>query len=263
MQNDQSKKWLCIVTTAPRSICTLRLTCESLVDCGWTPIIFAEPGSTDLSSEYETHWNEKRLGIWRNWLQAARWGLDQDAERFITVQDDVDFHPETKDWLDSFEWPEDTGFISPYTPRPYQTWKAGNPRPIGLNPVKTRSCWTAQSLCFERHVLHAIANHARADLWTGLPPMGMRTKSKRLIHKEKQLKEPWNIQNSDYIIGDIIQRNLKRKLYYPNPSLATHCNPVSSVDHGSNTGRRNALYIADFSLPIEYQLSADDYIRIA
>lgn len=253
--------WLCIVTTAPRSICTLRLTCESLVDCGWTPIIFAEPNSTDLSNQYETFTNEVRLGIWRNWLHATRWALSQKADRFITVQDDVDFHPETKDWLDSFEWPQDTGFISPYTPRPYQTWKAGNPRPVGLNPVKVRSCWTAQSLCFERNVLQDIVDHPRADYWTGLPPNKMRTKQGRIKHREQQLQKTWNIQNSDYIIGSIIQTNLNRRLYYPNPSLATHCNPVSSVNHGPNTGRRNALYVADWSLPIKEQLSEQYYVR--
>jgi hypothetical protein len=46
-------------------------------------------------------------------------------------------------------------------------------------------------------------------------------------------------------------------LYYPNPSLATHCNPVSSVNHGSNTGRRNALYIAKFDVPILDQLKGN------
>lgn len=254
-----SKEWVCIVTTAPRKNCTLKLTCESLADCGWRPIIFAEPGSTDLSSVYETHWNEHRLGIWRNWLQVAKWALTQDASHIITVQDDVDFHPETKQWLDDLEWPSDTGFISPYTPRPYQTWKDGRSRPIGLNPVKTKSCWTGQSLCFERDVLTAIANHPRGANWTGLPPQKMRNKHGRKIHRELQLAKPWNIQNSDYIIGSIIQDNLHRKLYYPNPSLATHCNPVSSVNHGSNTGRRNALFIADFSVPIVAQLYANTY----
>jgi len=253
----EKNKWLCIVTTAPRKICTLKLTCESLVDCGWTPIVFAEPNSTDLSSTYQTFWNNERLGIWRNWLQATRWGLLKNTSKIITVQDDVDFHPQTKDWLDSFNWPKDTGFISPYTPRPYQTWKDGRLRPIGLNAVKMRSCWTGQSLCFKREVLQALVDNPRADAWTGLPPENMRTKEKRKIYKQKQLEEPWNIQNSDFIIGYILQKCLHKRLYYPNPSLATHCNPVSSVNHGSNTGRRNSLYVVDWSLPIDYQLNPE------
>lgn len=248
-----SMTWTCIVTTAPRSNCTLKLTCDSLADCGWTPIIFAEPGSTDISSQYETHWNSERLGIWRNWMQVARWAVERNTTHVFTVQDDVDLHPESKQWLESIVWPKDTGFISPYTPRPYQTWKDGRPRPKGLNPVKVKSCWTGQSLAFELHVISAIVNHPRARNWVGLPPKDMRNKRGRILHRERQLKQTWNIQNSDYIIGSIVQDNLHRKLYYPNPSLATHCNPVSSVNHGSNTGRRNALMIADFSIPIEGQ----------
>jgi hypothetical protein len=254
MQENENKTWTCVVTTAPRSICTLELTCESLEDCGWTPVIFAEPGSTDLSDRYQTFKNEYRFGIWRNWRQVARWALDQNTSHIMTVQDDVDFHPETKQWIDELDWPEDTGFISPYTARPYQLWKDGTDRPKGLNQVKTNSCWTGQSLCFSRHVLSQIVDHPRALSWIGLPPLAMRTPENRIIHRERQLSNPWNIQNSDYIIGSIIQRDLGLKLYYPNPSLATHCNPTSSVNHGPNIGRRNALYVADFTIPINAQL---------
>lgn len=250
-------KWTCFVTTAPREICTLQLTCESLVDCGWTPVIFAEPGSTDLSDRFQTFWNTNRLGVWGNLSQAINWALSQNTPRIIAVQDDVDFHPETKDWLDRLEWPKDTGFISPYTPRPYQTWKSGAQRPIGLNRVSMDSCWTGQSLAFERRVLEAISLHPRWLNWTGLPPVKMRNKTGRKLHKQQQRENPTNIKNVDYIIGSIIQKNLMLKLYYPNPSLATHCNPVSSINHGPNTGRRNAKFVADFSLPIDYQLSSE------
>lgn len=247
--------WTCIVTTAPRSICTLKLTCESLADCGWTPIIFAEPGSTDLSDQFQTFWNSERLGVWGNLSQAMRWALDQKTPRIITVQDDVDFHPETKDWLDRIVWPSNTGFISPYTPRPYQTWKAGNPRPIGLNAVSMRSCWTGQSLAFERHVLEAISCHSRWLNWSGLPPPKLKSRADKELYRKQQRENPVNIKNVDFIIGSIIQKDFGLKLYYPNPSLATHCNPVSSINHGPNTGRRNALFVADFTMPIEGQLS--------
>lgn len=247
--------WTCVVTTAPRSICTLKLTCESLADCGWKPVIFAEPGSTDLSSQFQTFWNTERLGVWGNLSQAIRWALDQRTPRVITVQDDVDFHPETKDWLDSIAWPSNTGFISPYTPRPYQTWRAGNPRPIGLNAVSMRSCWTGQSLAFERHVLEAISCHSRWLNWAGLPPPKLKTKAEKEVYRKQQRSNPVNIKNVDFIIGSIIQKDFGLKLYYPNPSLATHCNPVSSINHGPNTGRRNALFVADFTVPIKSQLS--------
>jgi hypothetical protein len=187
-------------------------------------------------------------------MQSAKWALENNTSHIITVQDDVDFHPETKEWLDNLSWPHDTGFISPYTPRPYQTWKNGQSRGIGLNAVKMRSCWTGQSLCFTREVLHALLTNPRAPIWAGLPPKHLRNPQGRIAHKEFKMKNPWLIQNSDYIIGSILQVDLKKTLYYPNPSLATHCNPVSSVNHGSNTGRRNSVFVARFDEPIHPQL---------
>lgn len=252
------KTWSCFVTTAPREICTLKLTCESLTDAGWSPVIFAEPGSTDLSDFYPTFWNVDRLGVWRNLHQALTWAVAQGTSHVFAVQDDVDLHPETKDWLDALEWPKDAGFISPYTPRPYQTWKSGSPRPNGLNVVKMESCWTGQSLAMETAIVQMIILHPRWMNWTGLPPQKMRNKKGRELHKQQQRMNPANIKNVDYIIGSIIQKNLNRKLYYPNPSLASHCNPTSSINHGPNTGRRNALFIADFSLPISCQLQNEN-----
>jgi hypothetical protein len=248
------KRWTWIVTTAPRKECSLKATCESLELCGWKPVIFAEPGSTNLADTYETYFNGTRLGIWRNWMHAARWALATDAEYIMTVQDDVDFHPETKDWLDEIKWPHDTGFISPYTPKHYQLDKKSRLKKRGLLSVITRSCWTGQSLCFKREVIEKILKHDRAINWTGLPPKERRNPKGRVLDKEIKARQPWLIQNSDFIIGSILQLNLGLKLYYPNPSLATHSNPHSSVNHGSNVGRRNAYYVAKHDLPIKEQL---------
>lgn len=104
------KNWTCFVTTAPRSLCTLAQTCESLADAGWTPVIFAEPNSTDLSNIYQTFWNEQKLGVWQNLKQAIGWALSQNTEYIFAVQDDVDLHPETKLWIDDLVWPKDVGF---------------------------------------------------------------------------------------------------------------------------------------------------------
>lgn len=83
------------VTTAPRKDCTLAYCLASIEACGWTPIVFAEPGSTE--TDYQTITNPVKLGIWHNWLNACRWCLENSSSQYImTVQDDSLFHPDCK-----------------------------------------------------------------------------------------------------------------------------------------------------------------------
>ena len=43
---EHDQRWSVAITTAPRQDCTLKKCVESVRQCGWEPVIFAEPGST-------------------------------------------------------------------------------------------------------------------------------------------------------------------------------------------------------------------------
>lgn len=244
------KKWTVVVTTAPRKVCTCVATLESLEDCGWNPVVFAEPGSSPTGDRMRFD-NPERLGIWHNWLKAARWALEQPSDYIMTVQDDTDFHPESRMLVEETPWPEDAGYISLYTPKHYQQWKDGRPRDKGFYAVKTQSMWGAMALVFNPYVLERIVTHPRAINWCGIGPKNRAVQAKVM---ESRKLEPWRIQNSDFIIARIIQRHLGLKLYYYNPSPCTHTSMYSSVNHGSNSDKRNAFYVADHSIPIAAQM---------
>ena len=108
-------KWSVVVTTAPRKKPKLDVTISSLRKAGWSdPIVFAEPDSP--ACDATTHTNTERLGVFHNWMRAARYALDTDADVIMTVQDDVWFHPDSKWFAESVLWPENCAFLSLYTP---------------------------------------------------------------------------------------------------------------------------------------------------
>ena len=125
------------VTTAPRKDCTLAYCLASIEACGWTPIVFAEPGLTE--TDYQTILNPAKLGIWHNWLNACRWCLENSSsDNIMTVQDDSLFHPDCKSFVDALLWPSKAAFVSLYTPKHYSRGK-----PVGINRIYTKSLWGA------------------------------------------------------------------------------------------------------------------------
>lgn len=244
-------KWVATVTTAPRQNPTLVETVVSVKACGWEPVLFAEP-NTDLTNKLvkncEIHRNEKRLGVWFNWIKSAEYALSQSPDLIAMFQDDVDIHPESKYFLESIDWPKDAGYVSLYTPMHYQLTKSGVCR-HGMFGVKTGAMWGATALVFKPDVLNATICHKKAKEWCGIRP---RTNPEG--YKERRRAEPWTIQNSDYIIGLIVQNYLRKKLYYFSPSLGSHIAEFSAINHGGNKGRRNCYVAADYSLPIKEQV---------
>ena len=231
-------KWAAVVTTAPRRDCTLRQCIDSMAACGWTPTIFAEPKSTTVRS-YETFTNKSRLGVWHNWLQASRWAIEQRAEYIITVQDDSLFHPQSREFIESIQWPADAGFVSLYTPKHYSLDNRKQLRPPGVRRVYTSSLWGACALVWRPETLAAVINHPIAKAWCRRRP------------------DPATVANSDTAIGRICNA-IGLGMWFCDPSPVSHIARFSTIGHGGNSGRRNAYRIADHSLPLSYQVLGTD-----
>lgn len=254
-------EWYVIVTTAPRKDPTLQVCIDSLRDCGWdNPIVLAEPDSPP--SDANTIINPERLGVWRNWVKSVRLALESDAEVIMTVQDDTQFHPDSKLYAQEIMWPaSDCGFVSLYTPKHYsmrddrllRTLRRHDPgtshlRAPGVNKIITRSLWGACALIWPRKVLEHIITLPIIDEWLGAIP-----RSRNPAVYDNRRKNPHIIANSDTAIGKIMNTN-KYSMWFVDPSPVAHIAQYSAIGHGDNKGRRNAYRIADHTLPLHHQV---------
>jgi hypothetical protein len=238
-------KWAAVVTTAPRRDCTLKRCLDSMAACGWTPTIFAEPKSTRVRG-YETLSNKSRLGVWHNWLRAARWAIEQRAEYIITVQDDSLFHPQSREFIESIDWPANAGFVSLYTPKHYSLDRQKQLHKPGVRRVITSSLWGACALVWRPETLAAVINHPIAKTW-----LGVRGSTPAVMARRKA--DPALIANSDTAIGRICNA-IGLGMYFCDPSPVSHIARFSTIGHGGNDGRRNAYRIADHGKPLASQI---------
>ena len=230
------------VTTSPRKDCTLAYCLASIESCGWTPIVFAEPESTE--TDYQTILNSTKLGIWHNWLSACHWCIaNSDTEYIMTVQDDSLFHPDSKILFDSISWPNNAAFVSLYTPKHYSIKK-----PAGVNRIYTKSLWGACTLIWKRSILEQIISHPIACTWPGARP---RSGNKDVI--KRRLQNPSTIANSDTAIGKICN-SLGLAMYFVEPSPVQHIARYSTISHGGNDGRRNCFPCSDFNKSLMEQV---------
>jgi len=237
--------WAVGITTAPRTDCTLAKCVQSVRDCGWEPIVFAEPDST--ATDAKTITNDKRLGVWHNWLNAARWLLaNTDSNLIMTVQDDSIFHPDSRTFAESILWPtHTTGYLSLYTPKHYSAQYGHNP---GVHRVFTGSLWGACALIFDRDVLRQVVDSPIARSWIGVAPA---SGDPRVMQRRQE--QPETIANSDTAIGQIIL-SLGLSTYYITPSPVSHVSQHSTISHGGNRGRRNCFACADHAIPLAEQV---------
>ena len=240
---ERNGMWYVAVTTAPRKECTLEQCVESLRKCGWEPTIFAEPNSTSIKANYV--WNTHKKGVWHNWLNAARVALESNAEMILTVQDDSLFHPDSKTFMESIEWPSrSAGFVSLYTPKHYTITRLGEWRPVGINQISTSSLWGACALVWQRETLETLVNHKFTKTWLGARP---RSGNKQVYESRKA--DPSTIANSDTAIGMVLSK-MNKNFWFVDPSPVSHIAKYSTIAHGSNDGRRNAIRIADHNIPL-------------
>lgn len=203
------------ITTAPRKQSTISHTLQSVRDCGYEPIVFAEPASKPTDAKTITH--PKPLGIWKNWLSMCRWALERDYDTFVTLQDDIDLHPDTLSFTQEVTIP---GILSLYTSRYH-----GRGRKPGVHHIKTRHLWGACALAFSRPILEKIITHSRVESWG---------------HKGGQ----------DVVISNIAN-DLEIPIHFVCPSPVAHISKTSSVGHGDNSGNRNCAVQADKTIPLE------------
>lgn len=230
-------KWSVVVCSAPRKKPKLQTTIDCLNKAGWhNPVVFSEPES--FISTAETISNERKLGVWHNWLKAVNYALDTDADVIMTVQDDIWIHPESKQFAEACLWPEDDcGYLSLYTPAHYSTIK-GVKKPWGVYPIITRSVWGAMCLVWKPETLREVISTDRARSWVGV--------KKQLGQEEyeKRKQNPELIRNLDTVLGYTISRDLGKKIYYCNPSCCQHISEDSSIGGRPATGNRAAGYLA-------------------
>ena len=243
--------WFSAITTSPRPDCTLQKCVDSMIIAGFDPVIFAEPGSTRVPSCTTVH-NDKKKGVWYNWLQSCEYALEHsDANVIMTVQDDSLFHPDSKTFAEKILWPqEDCGFVSLYTPKHYSIvphFKTKE-RDVGVNRVYTRSLWGACALVWPREVLQAVIEHKTTKTWLGAP-----TKSRSKSVMDKRRADPTLVQNSDTALGKIMNQ-MKRSMFFVDPSPVEHIAEYSVIGHGDNKGRRNCMRCAKWSAPLEDQV---------
>lgn len=155
------------IVTSPRETPTLATTLLELRRAGFHSQlhVFAEPESNLAPHPgMVAHQNSKRLGLWYNWLHAARSMLKLSSAPFILMcEDDLwltrDAGHALSHAIDSL--PHDTwGYASLYTPAhnvgpavPVLGWQAWD------HPDAN---WGALAYCFPRHVLERIVAQAKA-----------------------------------------------------------------------------------------------------
>lgn len=235
-------KWVVAVTTAPRKEPTLHTCLDSLKGCGWSPIVFAEPDS--LKSDCQTINNPKRLGVWHNWLSAAKYCLNNtDADTIMTVQDDTLFHPDSKRFAEKILWPSsNVGFVSLYTSKAY-SMQGDFLRQRGVNQIACPILWGACCLIFPRKVLSDIVEHPIAKKWLGV----INSVNEAAFHLHTE--HPELIADDDTAIARIVN-NMRRTMWFVDPSPVEHIGKESTINYGTNSGNRNCLRLADRSISL-------------
>ncbi len=222
--------------TAPRPRPTLDATVHELRWGGFSaPLhIFAEPGcKVGKHAGLVVHWNEKKLGMWRNWLQAARHLLKETpAEHLMIVEDDVQFAHGAADSLrDALQTlPHDSfGYLALYTPE-HNTW--GNSIRFGWQTLgEGNICWGSLALAFTRDSLRSLL-HSRA------------------VNVHVRPNE------TDYVIWQAA-KELNRQIYFHVPSLCAH-----EGRHNSTVGNHSTLSTRAVLFDPDYHRRVADVYRV-
>jgi len=116
------QNWVVGMTVAYRQIPRVKQTLKSVEEAGFKgAILFVEPGSNDIPEGYHQVNNKEILGNWGNFCNRVHYFSELDTldnTKFLFIQDDVDFLPDTRAWVEN-NWPCNNGPISLYRSAKY------------------------------------------------------------------------------------------------------------------------------------------------
>lgn len=194
-------KWAIGVTIAPRDIQTYDRTLDCIIDNGWEPYLFCEPG-VELLPKYQKlpHMiRPRKYGAWKNCFHslACLYEFYPDAECYGLFEDDVILCKGAKTFLSKTLWPaNDCAFASIYSPDIYTNDNIG--------------------------YYECVKDY----LWGGLAYFFSNTSIKKFIKNSYALR--YNGIHKDITLGKWAKQ-VKLKPYYFSPSLAQHIGETSTI----------------------------------
>lgn len=254
-------KWAVGVMAAPRKDLQGLENCLSAMEgAGWNPMVFAEPGVPNaVADRCETIFRpnvcrlhpdlvpstEGKFGNVQNWVQTAAdlLEIDEDADAYVTVEDDAVVCRNARHFIERLIWPSDTcGAISLYA----------------ANISSCRKPYPQMFLHRRNGIIGTLLMIWRPQcLREMISSDGVQT-----ILAGSQVP-PWQIKGVDTWIGNELNRR-KWDLWTVSPSLVQHWHPFgrsaySSLGHGPAVGKRQAYKFVGMDADLNNIFSA--YLR--
>jgi hypothetical protein len=221
-------KWAVGVMTAPRTTPSLPTTIQSLQNCGWFPVVFAEPGSDLSGITAPVIQRPEKLGNFHNWLTMARDLLSaSDADTFLLCEDDVELAIGSKELVESVLWPaKNCGSVSLFCPSARSYKNVTTPSFLPFNRCRF---FCSLAMVFPRHVLQRMVDSRSIKTWKG---SWSQRKQHRVPQNEIKAVDTW-------IALELKSMGLEIWTFIP--SLGRHLEGPSSLGHGAIVGPRASL----------------------
>lgn len=201
----------------------------SIAAAGFRDIhVFHEPGRYECWPEaaVEFYGSQQRLGEWHNFIRAVRTMLSKfpQADRLMTMQDDVAWCRHSAEVIESMPWPADRcGVVHAYTSRRYASY------PLScicrLSDVHARCMAGACGLVFSREAAETLIAIADSVGWRG--------------HTRHVIDAPEAKEGVDTFIGETLH-GAGYEIWIHNPSMGQHIAKDSTLGHGGPFGSRVA-----------------------
>lgn len=225
------------MTASPRDYRTHQRCIESVFRSGFDEVLVCcEPGTVMFGLSVPTLHHSSRQGQYRNFMCALRCGIDSEADRFITCEDDIVFCRRVAKLIDSLAWPGDNcGLVQLYSSAGYT--HEGSAFRFNY-PEGRRSMLVLQhavdmlgacALLWKREAAIAVSDYARRHGWRGSSYL-----------EASQVIREVDKKDADTFVGETLTK-LKYTIWIHNPSLVDHIGEVSTLGHESDTPRRRAL----------------------